>query len=164
MKKLVKCSSFNCSTKFRAYPQIYANPKFVFCSKCKSKQGYKVLVVQARFKRPIKDVLTIALRQYREPPLMADFLGISLPTLYTWVKKFFGVKSFHKFKRNELCGNMSCVSLSKEEVDPKVRYLLSLKLKSKGFCACSIMGQGVVLTTAPMSDIKSVLSGIKSLL
>ena len=94
---------------------------------------------------------------YRKPELIADSLGVSVPTIHKWVKKFFGVQNFEEFKRRFLCSGKSCISILKDDIPFNCRQSFFSKLKSNSICYCSIRSQGIIVINLGISEFKMIL-------
>jgi len=158
-----KCKNPGCDRVFNIrHPSEIKDWRYVFCPQCKRKFGkvqfgYKLLVAQVDYNRPIKETLVSLLRQHRNANIMADLLNISKPTLYTWIKKFFAVESFLEFKQQHLCAGKNCISISKEDIGSKNLQSAMTKLRKKRICHCSIWGRKVMLVSASMPDIRKIV-------
>jgi hypothetical protein len=155
-----KCENYGCESIFDAWPSKYAGREYIFCSSCRKDAKYKALVAQVNYQEPIKKILITLLRQHKNPSIMADLLGISRLTLYNWIRDFFEVESFKEFKRKYLCKGKACIPLSKNDLDPVARQLVTTRFRNHNICTCSIKGQKVILVLASMKEIKNTLQDV----
>jgi len=152
----------HCNKSFKENAWVYSDPRYIFCTSCRKAHGRKVLIAQLIYKKPIKDLLKELLRQHRDSAVMADFLDISRPTLYQWIRKFFkddeGVGlQFQDFKRKYLCRGKACIPLSKDDITPETRKKLISELRKRKICICGLKGQGVLMANAEMFEVVDIL-------
>lgn len=81
---------------------------------------------------------------------IANYLGVSLPTLYSWVLRYHGMQ-FHQFSRKYVCAGRKCIVVDFSEADYGWRYTITDRIEGKsGGCMCFIRGcDHLLMTTLP---------------
>src|ERR1700760_1591640 len=98
------CSSFGCNTLI-TYDGDDALT--LYCSDCKIGLSPQAVKIVSEFGQPVSEVLEGASVQFKTAQQIADFLEISQPTLYAWIRKHLGL-SFRQFKRKYICAKNQC--------------------------------------------------------
>jgi hypothetical protein len=84
-------------------------------------------------------------------------LGISLPTLYSWITRYHGL-SFRQFKRKFLCSGNTCIVVDHGAADYSWKYTIADRLHAQKGCVCFIEGSDhLLMTTMSATDTAEAL-------
>lgn len=131
-----------------------------YCSTCIQSFSPRALELMVEMGlNPIK-LLIFAASQFTRALQIADFLGISLPTLYTWLFRYFGL-TFNDFKMKYICKEKKCIVVDFSASAYAWRYTMSDRIREEpGGCNCFLRGpnsDALMLTTLTPDDIRKVL-------
>lgn len=90
---------------------------------------------------------------------IADYLGISLPTLYSWVSRYYGM-TFAQFERKFLCRGRRCIVVDYSAADYQWRYTMTDRVNGvpRG-CMCFIKNNtNLMMVTLPPEALEKALS------
>ncbi len=158
-RELIICSTPECEG------EIWGNfssgkvvREYVFCSQCRRMHSSHALVVQAKHGKSIVAIIEEA-KMFASASRMADYIGVSFVTMYTWIKKYYGM-TFQEFKRTYICKSDKCYLLNiKRSSYSRHDYILK-KIRDKRYCAClNALEEDHIMTDAPIRVISSILAG-----
>jgi len=133
---------------------------YAFCSECKRKHSYRVLITQVQHGASIKNVILDA-ASFKTAGGMADYVGVSFVTMYHWIKKYFKC-SFQEFRRKYICKRRGeqCYLLDIERSSYSRHDYVLKKIRSKRYCACiNALDDNLIMTSAPIPVVQGILRG-----
>lgn len=111
-----------------------------FCHKCREEFSAKALELMSSFQTGISQILVNAAKLFHTAQGISDYLGISLPTLYSWVTKYHNL-SFRQFKRKYICSSVAtCIVVDHGATDYGWKYTISDRVHATGACMCFVEG------------------------
>jgi len=109
------------------------------------------------FKVPLRDILIDAADKFHTAQQIADFLEVSQPTLYSWIKRHIGL-SFRQFKRKFICSHRTCIVIDHGTTDYSWKYTLADRIHQQQGCVCFIEGSAsLMMTTLTSEDVGDML-------
>jgi hypothetical protein len=144
----VKCNNPFCSNYFFADKLAYKDVNFKFCKVCKTQHSYQALVLQTQSGLPIKDLILESSRKFDTAIGMSDYLSISIPTLYAWLRAYWNM-DFQSWKRTYICKANKCMLLDFQAMPITYKYHISETIRKHNCCACFIpIGDTTLLITS----------------
>lgn len=165
MHKVLKCSSPGCENTILVKDEG-VDPTYLFCQDCKKKYSLSMLRVQVDHEKPIREVIMDA-RIFKTANGMADYIGISFVSLYSWLGQLFknadgSPMSFQEFRRKYICKSENCYMLNiKRTSYARSDYILK-KLRQRSYSSCSCISSlepGYIMTNCPKDQVKEILRG-----
>ena len=129
---MIACSAFGCEG------YVEDSDPSEYCKDCRNIYSAKALELMDFFQAPIKDILVSATTLFNNAQGISDYLGISLPTLYSWITRFHGL-SFRQFKRKYICPAVAtCVVLDHDSAGYGWKYTIADRIHNQKGCCCFI--------------------------
>lgn len=156
---MVEGQAGECSTPWCRNPPTKRIGEYDFCTSCRRSDSEKVLVTQADFSKPVKDLLVDLVQTYPKADALAGALGVSQVTLYAWVRTFFGGMKFDDFRRTHLCRYKKCLILSTQGMQPSEKYYAIGKVRQRGICSCPVgreSSRSLILANCSVSRLQEV--------
>jgi len=153
----VKCDGFGCNNYFFADRNYYKDPNYKFCKECKSLHSYQVLVLQSQHQSDIRDLIVEASTIFQSAKGMADYLDISPPTLYSWLRLYFDM-DFQSWRRHYICRAQKCMVLDICSMPVNYKYGISERIMNNRSCACFVNmgGRELLITSAKPQKIREI--------
>jgi hypothetical protein len=128
-----------------------------FCRKCRSEYSVKALELMKSFQAPIGDILVGATKLFHTAQGISDYLGISLPTLYSWIARYHNL-SFRQFKRKHICPGNTCIVVDHGVADYSWKYTMADRLHAQKACVCFVEGsESLMMTTLSVMNTEETL-------
>jgi hypothetical protein len=128
-----------------------------YCGECGAGFSAKALQIMQEFALPLGVVLVAASEMFHTAQQIADYLDISLPTLYSWVRRYHGL-SFRQFKRKFICTKRTCIVLDHGATDYSWKYTMADRVHQHQGCVCFIEGSDeLMMTTLSPQTVSEVL-------
>jgi hypothetical protein len=131
-----------------------------YCASCRAEFSIKALDLMRHFQSGIERVLVESAKLFSNAQGIADYLGVSLPTLYTWIERYHRL-TFKQFKRRFICAasGARCLVVDHASAEYGWKYTISDRLdKVSGSCMCFIEGgDNFFMTTLSVQDLSRVL-------
>lgn len=136
---------------------VFSAPGDDFCLPCKNAYSQKALGVMRYFSVPLGEALIKAAHLFPSAQGIADYFGVSLPTLYAWIRAYHGL-SFRQFKRKYICPSRSCIVVDHCAAQYAWKYTVADRVHDRGGCICFVEGSGsLVMTTLSPSTMSEIL-------
>jgi hypothetical protein len=148
--ELTQCTAYGCSNKLE-------NNQFAFCKQCREDYSLKALELMRSFGAPIRQVLVEATKLFVDAQGIADYLGVSLPTLYSWINRFHNM-SFRQFRRKYICSGRTCIVVDHGSTDYAWKYTISDRIHTRKGCMCFVEGSDrLMMTTLSAESVAEAL-------
>jgi hypothetical protein len=145
----VTCTGYGCDRPIEG--------AFEFCQQCRDEYSIKALELMREFGAPIQQVIIEATKMFQDAQGIADYLGVSLPTLYSWIHRFQRV-SFKQFKRKYVCAGKTCIVVDHGSTEYAWKYTISDRVHNRKGCICFVEGSDrLFLTTMSAEAVSEVL-------
>jgi hypothetical protein len=106
---------------------------------------------------PLDQALIKAAKRFHSAQGISDYFGVSLPTLYSWIRSYHGL-SFRQFKRKYICANRSCIVIDHCAQHYAWKYTVADRVHDRGGCICFVEGsENLIMTTLLPSDVSEIL-------
>lgn len=136
---------------------VFSAPGDDFCVACKHGYSQKALVVMRYFDVPLDDALVKAARLFHSAQGISDYFGVSLPTLYAWIRSYHGL-SFRQFKRKHICPSRSCIVIDHCAAHYAWKYTVADRVHDRGGCICFVEGSdSLIMTTLLPTTMAEIL-------
>lgn len=145
-----RCALVGCRKEFRS------SDGTEFCPDCRNKFSAKALTVMQYFGLPIGEAIVKAAKLFSSAQGIADYFGVSLPTLYGWIRQYHGL-SFRQFKRKYVCPTKTCIVVD-HAGHYSWKYTVADRVHERGGCICFIEGSDdLIMTTLSASTMSEIL-------
>lgn len=126
-----------------------------FCEQCRVQFGVKSLRIMVDLQKNPREILISVAKDLGDATAqnVAEYLGISLPTLYAWVQRYFDMQ-YHQFYRKYVCAGKTCIVVDFQDAEYAWRYTMTDRIHAvpRG-CMCFINNSKTLLmTTLPAED------------
>jgi len=109
------------------------------------------------FRVSMGSILVKAAKLFHTAQGIADYLGVSLPTLYSWIERYHTL-SFRQFKRKYICSNRTCIVVDHGATDYSWKYTMTDRIHGQAGCVCFIEGSSrLMMTTLSPLDAQQAL-------
>lgn len=140
-----------CALSFCRHP-VFSALGDDFCVACKDAYSQKALIVMRYFGVPLGEALVKAARLFCSAQGISDYFGVSLPTLYAWIRAYHGL-SFRQFKRKFICPSRSCIVIDHCAAHYAWKYTVADRVHDHGGCICFVEGSESLIMTTLMPAI-----------
>jgi hypothetical protein len=135
---------------------VFSEPHEDFCVACKSLYSQKALAIMRYFGVPLDAALIKAARLFHSAQGISDYFGVSLPTLYAWIRAQHGL-SFRQFKRKYVCPSRACIVID-HRAHYAWKYTVADRVHDRGGCICFIEGSdSLIMTTLVPVTVAEIL-------
>jgi hypothetical protein len=150
------CSGFGCRGNLKP-----SDPRdTIYCGPCRSEFSLRALDLMRLFGMTIEQLLVHAAGKFTTAEGIADYLGVGLPTLYTWVQRRLNL-TFKQFKRKYICSRsgQTCIVLDYGSSGYAWKYTLTDRLKrASDPCMCFVEERaGLLMTTLNAEQVSQAL-------
>lgn len=149
IKVRLKCDNPFCNNYFFADKRVFKDINFKFCRECREAHSYPALVIQKQENMRIEEVMKEAALLFRSALRISDYLGISTPTFYAWVRHYFGT-DFQSWKRQHICKSKTCMVVDFSCMPITYKYHLSEVIRKNRACSCFTESRGKTLLITSM--------------
>src|ERR1700679_721403 len=113
------CQAYGCDK------PLVSSESSEYCRSCRLEYSTKALELMTSFQAPIGAILVGATKLFTTAQGIADYLGISLPTLYSWITRYHSL-SFRQFKRKHICSSAgnTCIVVDHGATDYSWKYTI----------------------------------------
>jgi hypothetical protein len=123
-----------------------------FCEECKRDFSLRSLDLMVNLDLNPKQLLIQTAGKFSYAQIMADYLGISLPTLYAWIYRYHGL-SFGQFKQKYMCQGRKCIVVDYGDAGYSWKYTMADRIRAvPGGCLCFVRGSDSLLMTTLKPD------------
>lgn len=145
-----------CALPFCRKP-VFSAPGDDFCVDCKNAYSSKALIIMRYFEVPLDEALVKAARLFSSAQGIADYFGVSLPTLYAWIRSYHGL-SFRQFKRKFICPSRSCIVIDHCAAHYAWKYTVADRVHDREGCICFVEGsESLIMTTLLPTTMSEIL-------
>lgn len=130
-----------------------------FCEDCKRDFSVRSLELMVDLNVNPNQLLATSAKRFDNAQSMADYLGISLPTLYAWIQRYTGL-NFGQFKQKFMCRGRKCIVVDYSVAGYAWKYTMTDRIRAlpRG-CVCFLRGSDeLMMTTLDPEQLAVALS------